>query len=68
MKVQRVLFRTKAEAYAAAKRSGEPFYTTTCDCDRLSEIADAELASSGVSGKTGCFRGPYGATYAWWED
>ena len=66
--VQKVLFRTKDEAYAAAKRSGEPFYKSACDCGRISEIADAELASAGVSGETGCFRGPYGAIYAWWEE
>jgi len=65
---QRVLFRTKADAYAAAKRSGEPFYTSKCVCDRLSQIADAKLASEGCTGETGCFRGPNGAIYAWWEE
>lgn len=68
MRTQKVLFRTKSEAYAAAKRSGEPFYTSTCDCGRLSEIADAKLASEGCAGETGCFRGPNGAIYAWWEE
>lgn len=64
----KVLYRTKSEAYAAAKRSGEPFYSSTCDCSTVHEIADAELASAGVSGQTGCFRGPYGSIFAWWEE
>lgn len=65
---KRVLYRTKAQAYAAAKKTGEPFYTSTCDCGTLEEVADAELASGGVGGETGCFRGPNGLIFAWWEE
>lgn len=64
---KRVLYRTKEQAYAAAKKSGEPFYTSTCDCGYIQEIADAELASGVISGKTGCFKGPNGLIFAWWE-
>lgn len=65
---QRVLFRTKAEAYAAAKKSGESFYKSVCDCDELSEVEDTELQRGGVAGETNCFRTEGGSVYAWWEE
>ena len=72
MKVQRVLYRTREQAIAAIKSQNKSilrdFHKSVCDCERLDEIKDAELAKAGVQGMTNCYRSLDGSIYAWWED
>ena len=60
----RVLFRTKAEAEAAAKNSGKSYYKSTCDCNGLDT---AEGAPADAFGITNCYRTDTGDIFAWWE-
>ena len=63
----RILFRKKAQAEAALKRSGKTGRKGVADCNAIEEIADTHLQLGGVAGEVQCFRTDDGDIFAWWE-
>lgn len=63
----RILFRKKAQAEAALKRSGKTGRKGVADCRTIDEIDDEYLKEHGVAGEVQCYRTDDGDVFAWWE-